>query len=110
MDFTDAPLTQLPNGAIRVTGSRVTLDVLMNLIKKGYTAERINDSFPSVSVAQISSIMEWYRSHQAETEEYLLVQQADEERLLKELEKQPGYAAFREKFRQRKAQLMSQNK
>lgn len=49
MDFTGAPLTQLPNGSIRVTGSRVTLDVLMNLIKQGFTAEKINDCFPSVS-------------------------------------------------------------
>lgn len=110
MDFTDAPLTQLPNGAIRVTGTRVTLDTLMVSIKKGYTAEKINYCFPSVSVAQISSIMAWYRNHEAETEEYLLTQEAEAEKLRQEIESQPGYAALQEKIRQRRAQLISQNK
>lgn len=110
MDFTGAPLTQLPNGSIRVTGSRVTLDVLMNLIKQGFTAEKINDCFPSVSVAQISSIMAWYRNHKAEAEEYLVVQQAKAEKLREMIESQPSYAALQEKIRQRRAQLINQIK
>ena len=39
------PLTQWKDGTVRITGTRVPLDVIVNQFKLGATAEQIHDSF-----------------------------------------------------------------
>ncbi|HKR15064.1 MAG TPA: DUF433 domain-containing protein [Pyrinomonadaceae bacterium] len=109
MNFTDTPLlTKWPNGAMRLTGSRVALEIIVGRIKKGLTAEEINDCFPSVSVEHISGVMAWYQDNKAATEEYIRAIDAEWEILRKELESDPQHIAFREKLRQRKEQMIAQ--
>ena len=48
------PLAQDKDGAVRVTGSRVTLDSLVHAFDEGATAEQIQDSFPSLTLREIS--------------------------------------------------------
>lgn len=47
------PLTQWEDGTIRITRTRVTLDVIVNQFKLGATAEQIHDSFPAASLQDI---------------------------------------------------------
>ena len=47
------PLTQWDDGAISVTGTCVTLDVIVNQCKLGATAEQIHDSFPTASLKDV---------------------------------------------------------
>jgi uncharacterized protein (DUF433 family) len=47
------PLTQWEDGTIRITGTRVTLDVIINQFKLGATAAQIHDSFPAASLQAI---------------------------------------------------------
>lgn len=104
MNFDDlTPLHQDDEGTIRVKGSRVTLDTLATAFKTGRSAEDIHDSFPSVSVAQIRSVIAWYLSHQAEAEEYLLERHAAAEKLYNEI--RPRQAALYEKLRRRREHL-----
>lgn len=103
MNFTETPfLTQTSNGTIRVTGSRLTLDTLAVHIQQGRTPEEIHDSFPSVSVEQISGVITWYKNHQAAADEYLQIGLAEEERLRKKIESDPRYEVLREKIRPKK--------
>jgi hypothetical protein len=44
------PLTQWEDGTIRITGTRVTLDVIINQFKLGATAEQLHDNFPAASL------------------------------------------------------------
>lgn len=99
------PLEQDADGAVRVTGSRVTLDTLVAAFKRGATAEQIQDSFPSLSLRQIYGAIFYYLDHQAEVEEYLNERQTEADVLRREIESRPEYAQFREKMRQRRAQL-----
>lgn len=109
MNFTETPLlTRWPNGAMRLTGSRVALEIIVSRIQEGLTAEEINDRFPSVSVEHISGVMAWYKDNQAATEEYIRAIDAEWEILRKELESDPRNIAFREKLRQRKEQMITQ--
>ena len=104
--FTDAvPLTQWDDGTIRVISSRVTLDMLVHRFQIGDTIEEIHEGFPSVSLEQIKLIIDWYLDHQAEADEYLQKQDAEEERLLEEMRKRPESIAFREKLRALREQL-----
>ena len=100
------PLVQLENGAVRVRDSRVTLETIVHRMQMGYTAEEINDGFPTVSVTQIKKILAWYFDNKAEADEYL--QQVEEEgaRLRQWAESQPGYKERREKLLRYKAEFL----
>lgn len=100
------PLNQDADGTVRVTDSRVTLDTLVAIFKKGATAEQIQDSFPSLTLRQIYGAIFYYLDHQAEVEEYLNERQAEAEAIRRQIESRPEYNEFREKMRQRRAQLI----
>jgi hypothetical protein len=72
----------------------------------GDTLEEIHEGFPTVTLAQIKTIIDWYLNNQVEADQYLMEQQAEGERMRKEIESSPEYAAFREEFRRRREQLI----
>ena len=99
------PLVQDSRGVIRVTGSRVTLDTIVGRMQVGDTPEEIHEGFPSVTLAQIKTIIDWYLNNQVEADEYLQEQNAEAERIRQEIESEPEYKARREMLRRRIAQL-----
>ena len=100
------PLEQDAEGTVRVLGTRVTLDTLMAAFNKGNTAEQIQDSFPSLSLAQIYGVIAWYLDNQKDAEEYFKARQTDADTMREEIESQPEYGEFRETIRQRRAQMI----
>ena len=92
------PLNQDHAGTIRVKGSRVTLDTLVGIFKRGDTLDEIAEGFPSLTLAQIDAVIGWYLNHQSEADEYLEEGYIEAERLRREIESQPEYIAFREKL------------
>jgi peptidoglycan hydrolase CwlO-like protein len=64
----------------------------------GDTIEEIHEGFPTVSIAQIKAILEWYFKHQAEADEYLEEVEAEGEKLRQEIESQPEYIARRQEL------------
>jgi uncharacterized protein (DUF433 family) len=102
-----APLSQDETGSVRVIGSRVTLDTIVGAFKRGATAEQIQDSFPSLSLGHIYGAITYYLEHHDEVEAYLRERQAEAEQLRQQVERQPSYVAFRERLRQRRANLIN---
>lgn len=98
------PLTQDERGSIRVTGSRVTLDTIVHRYQMGDSVKRIHSGFPTVSVAQINAIIDWYHKHQAEADEYLEEGIAAGEKLRLEIESQPGRISLWEMIRRNQEQ------
>ena len=100
------PLTQWDDGTVRVIGSRVTLDTLVARFEVGDTFEEIHEGFPTVSLAQINAIIGWYLDHKAEADEYINEGEAEEEKILQELQSRPESIAFREKLRALREQML----
>ena len=100
------PLHQDDHGTVRVKGSRVTLDTIIGRMQVGDTLEEIHEGFPSVTLAQINTIIDWYFNNQVEADEYLQEGEAEAERIRREIESDPDYIAFSEKLRQRREQLI----
>lgn len=101
------PLTHTPEGLIRVTGTRVTLDSILHKYKQDTSPEEIIDCFPAVSLWQVHAILAYYLNHQAELDGYL--QEQDEAAAIqKQFEADPKYqadlVAFRERLMQRWAE------
>src|ERR687895_971928 len=78
--FTDA------HGAIRVQGTRVTLDSIVASFRAGATAEEIGQKFPSVALADVYLIIAYYLSHAAEIDSYLSQRRVEATALKREIE------------------------
>jgi len=100
------PLMQEANGTVRISGSRVTLDTIIGAFQKGATAEQIQDSFPSLSLAQIYGAIAYYLNHEADVETYLRERRAEAESIKHEIESQQDTAGFRARIRARRALLV----
>ena len=98
------PLRYDDYGTIRVTGSRVTLDVLISRFELGDTLEEIHEGFPSVSLEQINAIIGWYLDNRAQVDEYIEEGRAEAEKVRQRIESRPESIAFNEKFRRLKEQ------
>jgi uncharacterized protein (DUF433 family) len=101
----NVPLTPWEDGTIRITGTRITLDVIINQFKLGATAEQIYDSFPAASLKYIYGVIYYYLEHTDAVEAYIRERQqaATETRLW--VESQPGNRVLRERLLARRQHL-----
>lgn len=101
----NVPLTLWEDGTIRITGTRVTLNVITNQFKFGATAEQISDSFPAASLKDIYGAIYYYLEHTDAVEAYMREQQqaAAETRLW--VASQPGNRVLRERLLARRQRL-----
>lgn len=105
MNFTpDTPLRQDDGGTIRVTGSRVTIDILVTAYLQGDSFEEIHEEFPSVSLEAIEKIIPWYLDNQREVDDYIRKRDEEAERLRQEIESEPRHQAFMAELRRRAAE------
>ena len=93
------------HGAVRVIGSRITLDTVVTCFEMGDTPEEILDGYPSLTLEQINSIRAWYLNNRAEADEYVRQGREEAERLRQEIESWPENIAFKEKMRSLREQL-----
>ena len=93
------------DGSIRVHGSRVTLHTIVTRFRVGDTLEEIHEGFPTVSLAQINTIIDWYLQNQTEVDAYIKQEDAETERIRQEIESTPEYQAWRAELHRRIAEL-----
>jgi len=98
-------LKQESDGTIRVKGSRITLDTLIALFKRGETLEAIRDGFPSLSRAQITQTLHWYLDNKESAEDYFEVRKVEADALRKQIESDPQNILLRKILRKRREQL-----
>jgi len=60
-----------------VTGTRISLDVLVADFKRGKTPESVHDAYQTVSLADVYAIFAYYLRHRAEVEAYLAEQERE---------------------------------
>ena len=66
------PLIVDAHGTWRVSGTRVSFDVLISRYLQGDTASEIAEGFPDVPLADIHWTISYYLRHREECDEYLL--------------------------------------
>ena len=65
------PLKLGEDGAIRVSGTRITLDTLISFYQQSETPEDLHEGFPTVPLADIYAVIAYYLAHQVEVDTYL---------------------------------------
>lgn len=95
------PLKTDENGAIRVGNTRVLLELVIHAYYTGETPEGIVDSYPSLTTADVYTVLGYYLKNPEEIDAY--VRQRDErvDRTLRDLETNltPEARAFRTRLR-----------
>ena len=65
------PLQATKDGAVRVGGTRVTLDTVVTAFEEEATAEEIAQQYPSLSLSDTYAAIGYYLRHRSEVEAYL---------------------------------------
>ena len=95
------PLKTDPYGAIRVAGTRVTLDTLVAAYERGASAEDIARQFDVLDVADVHAVLAYYLRHRGEVDEYLRQREADAAAVRAEIERRSPPDELRERLRRR---------
>ncbi|HTU19404.1 MAG TPA: DUF433 domain-containing protein [Gemmataceae bacterium] len=104
------PLTRLENGVYRVTGTRIPLERVVESYKDGATPEEIVDSFDTLRLSDVYTLIGYYLDHREEVEQYLREQEEDAEEIRRMIEAaQPPRPGFKEELLRRKALLEKGN-
>lgn len=63
-------LEQQPRGSIRLAGSRIGLEHLVEFYNQGYSPEMLLAQFPTLGLAQIHKVIGFYLDHAADVDAY----------------------------------------
>ena len=65
------PLIESPDGSVRVTGSRVSLETVVGAFDAGSTAEEIAQQYPSLSLGSIYAVVAYILENRVAVDRYL---------------------------------------
>jgi len=71
IEVAPVPLEVDADGVVRVGGTRVTLDTIVDVFQDGATAEEIVHQYPSLDLADVYSVISFYLQRRSDVEAYL---------------------------------------
>lgn len=93
-----APLVTDVDGAVRVGGTRVTLDTLVGAFRDGVSAEGIVEQYPSLLLGDVYSVIAYVLNHTNEVDAYLQRRQVVAGEIRSENERQFSPIGVRERL------------
>ncbi len=99
------PLYETEQGAIRVQGTRVSLDTVIACFSQGYTAENIVRSFDTLKLRDVYAIIAYYLDNKEAVDAYIKRQQEKGEEIRRRFEAlSPPGQSLQAKLAARKAE------
>jgi uncharacterized protein (DUF433 family) len=96
------PLTTDADQVIRVGGSRVALETVIDVFNTGASAEEIVRDFPVLRLDDVYAVITYYLRHRAEVDEYVARRRAEADAVRERIEAQQPQAGFRERLLSRR--------
>ncbi len=81
-----APITIDQDGAARVGGTRVLLDVIVEAFLDGESPEEIHDSYDAVKLVDVYAVIAYYLNHREEVDAYMRQREEEAEALRRRIE------------------------
>jgi len=97
----EPPLRIDTTGVLRIAGTRVTLDTLVNLFNSGATPEEIAVDFPSLDLRSIYGAITHYLNHKADLDAYLHGREMDGAEIRRNIEDKQPMEDFRARLLER---------
>ena len=98
------PLSLDNDGVLRVGGTRVRLETVINTFQAGCTAEEILLKYPSLQLTDIYAVITYYLWHRAEVDAYLAERRDLADKVREENETRYSLAGVRERLLARRDQ------
>ena len=92
------PLFKDAYGVYRVSGTRVTLDLVVRAFNRGATPEEIAQDFPSLQLPDIYQVIGYYLKHGSELAEYLDRRNREEQEMLEAHQQEWSPRGLRERL------------
>lgn len=92
------PIHTDDRGVVRVAGTRVTLETIVDAFETGATAEEIAQQYPTVPLVDVYSVITYYLRHKAEVDAYRKEREALAARVQEEAERQFPPSGIRERL------------
>jgi uncharacterized protein (DUF433 family) len=90
------PLSTDSDGAIRVAGTRVTLDTVIDTFMTGASPEEIAQDFPVLRLDDIYAVLTYYLRHREEVDVYLRDRRARAKAVRSEIEARSPQTGLRD--------------
>ena len=96
------PLHNHPDGQVRITGTRISLEILIESYHLGNnTPALLAERFPSVGLAAAKSVLAYWQQNRAEVDEYLRRSDEKAEKVRHAIKSHPETIARRQRFLER---------
>jgi uncharacterized protein (DUF433 family) len=92
------PLSTDADGVIRVAGTRVTLDTLVDTFMTGASPEEIAQGFPVLQLDDIYAVLTYYLRHRTEVDAYLRERRARADAIRHEIEAHSPQTGLRDRL------------
>lgn len=92
------PIHTDADGVVRVAGTRVTLDTIVDAFETGATAEEIAQQYPTVPLVDVYSVITYYLRHKPEVQTYLRKREDEAGRVREEVERRFPSEGLRERL------------
>ena len=92
------PIHTDSDGVVRVAGTRVTLDTIVDAFETGATAEEIAQQYPAVPLVDVYSVITYYLRHKPDVDAYRAERDALAARVREEVERRFPSAGLRERL------------
>jgi uncharacterized protein (DUF433 family) len=84
IDAQPVPLEITDDEAVRVRGTRVTLDTIISAYLDGDTAEEIAEQYPTLALADIYAVISFYLRNRRQVDDYLAQREEQREAIRRE--------------------------
>ncbi len=107
----DDPYIEMREGVYRIRGSNVSLDSIVIFWHQGETPEELQESFPTLTLAQVYGAIAYYLNHKSEIDQYLAESKAkyQEQRAAAEAADPERYAKLRQRFAEARKRLEAES-
>ncbi len=92
------PLMTDADGVIRVGGSRVTLETLIDVFNTGATPEEIAQDFSALRLDDVYAVITYYLRHRSDVDEYVRRRHAEADEVRRQVEQEYPQAGLRERL------------
>lgn len=92
------PLSTDADGVIRVAGTRITLDTVIDTFMTGASPEEIAEDFPVLRLDDVYAVITYYLRHRDEVDAYLRDRRTRAEVLRREIEAHSPQTGLRDRL------------
>jgi uncharacterized protein (DUF433 family) len=92
------PLSTDADGVIRVAGTRITLDTVIDTFMTGASPEEIAQDLPALRLDDVYAVITYYLRHRAEVDAYLRGRRSRAEAIRREIEAHSPQSGLRERL------------